>query len=440
LDRESKTTSLQRIANKAGREKAHRFGNLYGMLDEAMLYESWAALNKRAAAGVDRIKPKEFEADLAKNIRLIVEDLKAKRYRAPLVRRKNIERPDGKLRPLGIPAVGDKLVQAGAARILEAIYEQDFLECSYGYRKGRSIHEAVKIVDREIAFGGCEWVVEADISGFFNHLDHEWLIRMLRERVADSAFLRLISKWLKAGVLEEDGRIIHPESGTPQGGIVSPVLANVYLHYALDLWFERRIKPKCQGKALLVRYADDFVAVFEKESDARAFYAQLGERLGKFGLSLSEAKTRICRIRKGHDRQGFDFLGFNFRWKRNHRNREVLERRTARKKWQAAVKRLGEWIRSERHRRVGALLRSFEVKVRGHANYYGLPGNRKSVYQYFEAGCYLMFKWLNRRSQRGRYTWEKFARLLKRHGICVPRRGAAGQQLELFCSPCTEAS
>jgi RNA-directed DNA polymerase len=188
LDRESKTTSLQRIATKAGRDQTHRFGNLYGMLNEAMLYESWNGLNKRAAAGVDRMKPKEFEAGLAKNICQLAEDLKAKRYRAPLVRRKNIERPDGKLRPLGIPAVGDKVVQAGAARILEAIYEQDFLECSYGYRKGRSIHEAVKVVDRAIAFGGCEWVVEADISGFFNHLDHEWLTRMLRERVADKAF------------------------------------------------------------------------------------------------------------------------------------------------------------------------------------------------------------------------------------------------------------
>ena len=250
-------TSLLGIAKKAQSDKGYRFRNLYRELNEEMLRDSWRLLRKDAALGVDRVSAAEYEANLEENIHQVVERLKRKRYRARLVRRHYIPKGDGGKRPLGIPATEDKLLQLAVKRLLEAIYEQDFLSCSYGYRPRVGALDAVDQLTVNLQFGGYHHVVEADIKGFFDNLSHEWLMRMLAERIDDQAILRLIKKWLKAGVLDTDGKVLRPEGGTPQGGIISPILANVYLHYALDLWFERVFQRSCRGGAILIRYADD---------------------------------------------------------------------------------------------------------------------------------------------------------------------------------------
>ena len=249
-------TSLQGIATKAQKQKRDRFRNLYGMLNEELLRESWREIKKHVAYGVDEVSAQDYEQQLEENIRDLVERLKQKRYRAKLVKRHYLPKGNGQLRPLGIPAVEDKLLQGAVTRLLEAIYEQDCLPCSYGYRPGIGAVDAVDELRVKLQFGYYHYVVEADSKGFFDNLDHEWLVRMLAERIDDRAFLGLIRKWLRAGILDTTGAILHPVTGTPQGGVVSPVLSNVYLHYVLDLWFEKVIKPQCQGEACLLRYAD----------------------------------------------------------------------------------------------------------------------------------------------------------------------------------------
>ena len=286
-------TSLQGIANKAKSQKKYRFRNLYGLLNEGMLWECWRDIRKDAACGVDRVGARAYGQKLGENIRQLVDRLKRKRYRAKLIRRHYIPKGGGELRPLGIPAVEDKLLQLGVLRILEAIYEQDFLRCSYGYRPRVGALDAVDKLTIKLQFGRYHYVVEADIKGFFDHIDHDWMMRMLAEWIDDQALLKLIRKWLKAGVWEADGKVVHPATGSPQGGIVSPILANVYLHYALDLWFQRVFKPRCRGEACLIRYADDFVCAFENKEDAQRFYLEVGERLRKFGLELAAEKTRV---------------------------------------------------------------------------------------------------------------------------------------------------
>jgi RNA-directed DNA polymerase len=252
-----KPTSLRAIANKAKADKHHRFRDLYRCLNAQLLLDCWSELNKNAASGVDAVSAQSYAENLQANIEALAQRLKAKRYRAKLVRRHYIPKDNGKQRPLGIPALEDKLVQAACAKLMVAIYEQDFLESSYGYRPGRGAGDAVKDLTFDLQYGSYGYLVEADVKGFFDHLDHDWLLGMLRLRIDDRAFLGLIRKWLKAGILEPNGHIVHPDTGTPQGGIVSPVAANVYLHYALDLWFEKVVKPRCAGEALLCRYADD---------------------------------------------------------------------------------------------------------------------------------------------------------------------------------------
>ena len=261
-------TSLRGIVNKARADRHHRFGNLFGLLNEEGLRSCWRLINTRAASGVDRVTAREYAKDLVANVGRLVERLKRGSYRAKLVRRRHIPKEGGRTRPLGIPAVEDKLLQTAAARILGAIYEQDFLPCSWAYRQGRGAREAVRTLTQELQFGCYGYVVEIDIRGFFDHIDHDWMLRMLEVRVADRPFLRLIRKWLKAGVLEEDGQVLHPEAGSPQGGSISPILANIYLHYVLDEWFEMVVKPRLKGEAYEIRFADDFMLCFPYREDA----------------------------------------------------------------------------------------------------------------------------------------------------------------------------
>ncbi len=414
-------TSLLGIAKKAREDKRYQFRNLYREINEELLRDSWRLLRKDAALGVDLVSAAEYEANLEENIHQLVERLKRKSYRARLVRRQYIPKDDGRMRPLGIPATEDKLLQLAVKRLLEAIYEQDFLSCSYGYRPRVGALEAVDQLTVKLQFGGYHQVVEADIKGFFDNLSPEWLMRMLAERIDDQAILRLIKKWLKAGVLDPDGKVLRPESGTPQGGIISPLLANVYLHYALDLWFERVFQEGCKGEAFLIRYADDFVCGFGREEDAQHFYSELEGRLRKFGLELAAAKTRVMpfsRYRRGET--GFDFLGFEFRWGTDRKGQARLRRRTARKKFRSSVERVAEWCKKNRHLRVKEQFRRLNAKLRGYYNYYGVNGNYASLNEFYHLLQRLHLKWLNRRSQRPSYTWGGYYALRQHFALMPP--------------------
>jgi group II intron reverse transcriptase/maturase len=372
---------------------------------------------------VDQVSAQEYEQHLEENIHHLVERLKKKRYRAKLVRRHSLPKGDGTQRPLGIPAVEDTLLQLAVARLLEAIYEQDFLRCRSGYRPKVGALDAVDTRTIKLQFGRYAWVVEADIKKFFDTIDHAGMVRMLAERIDDGALLRLIQKWLKAGVLDTDGQVLHPVTGTPQGGTVSPILANVFLHDVLDSWFANVGKPHCRGEACLIRSADDFVCAFEAQGDAERFDKVLGKRRETFGLELSAAKTRIIPFsRHRHvEKTSFEFLGFAFRWGKDRTGKDHLKRRTARKKLRSALKRFTAWCKENRHLRRSVLCQRLHATLRGYDNYYGVHGNAASLKQFFNSAMRILLKWLNRRSQRHSDTWQGDKAVLERFKVARPR-------------------
>lgn len=416
-------TSLEGIAKKAAAQPEYRFRNLAALLDEEYLTECWRDINKNAAYGVDKVSAAEYEDHLAENIHNLVERLKRGGYHAQLVKRKYIPKGDGKVRPLGIPVIEDKLLQLAVTRILEAIYEQDFLRCSYGYRPNVGALDAVDKLTIKLQFGAYNFIVEADIQSYFDTLDHDWLVRMLEERIDDKQLIRLIQKWLKAGVLDTDGQVLHPTTGTPQGGVISPILANVYLHYALDVWFHKVVRPNCKGEACLIRYADDFVAAFEYQEEAERFYNALGQRLGKFGLELAADKTRIIPFERTQSKTGFCFLGFEFRWGQDRAGKPHLDRRTAPKKLRKSIQNFTDWCRQKRNLRLPNLFRQLNAKLRGYYNYYGLYGNGSSLHRFFQHVTGILYKWLNRRSQRHSFNGDSFKQLLDRFKIERPHIG-----------------
>jgi group II intron reverse transcriptase/maturase len=389
-----------------------------------LLTYCWQHLNKDAASGVDGLTAETYAANLEGNLADLAERVKAGRYRAKYVRRVYIPKENGKERPLGIPALEDKLVQLAVAKLLGAIYEADFLDCSYGYRPGRSAREAVRDLSLQLTIGKFGYLVEADIRGFFEHMDHDWLLRMLSLRIDDRAFLDLIRKWLKAGILDTDGAVLHPATGTPQGGIVSPVLANLYLHHALDLWVERVVKPRCRGEVLLCRYADDFVCAFRFETDARRFYRAVSQRLEKFDLALAPEKTQVLRFSRFHPsmQRRVTFLGFELFWFTDREGIPRVRRRTARKRLQGAIRRIKEWIKSHRHLPGREFIEGLNRRLVGHYNYYGLRGNSADLGRFYNAAVVCAFKWLNRRGgKRKSFTWAAFARAIEKLGIAKPR-------------------
>ena len=417
-------TSLRGIAKRAKEVPKHRFGNLYSLLNEKNLTCCFPQLNRKAAPGVDAVDWTAFESNLQENVSHLVTALKEKWYKAKLVRRRNIPKPGGKQRPLGIPVIGDKLVQTAAAQILSAIFEQDFLPCSHGYRRGKGPQRAALELSQRLHRGRFRWVVDADIKGFFDHIDHEWLMKMLEQRINDRAFLGLIHKWLKAGILEEDGRVVYPVTGTPQGGVVSAVLANIYLHYALDLWFEKVVKPGCNGDVMLMRFADDFVCCFQYREDERRFSKVLGKRLGKFELELSDEKTQVIKFTRfeTENNNGFTFLGFEFRWGLSRAGKPLMTMRTSKQKFRAALSAILSWIKKDRSRLgTGALLTKVKQKLQGHFNYYGVSGNYEMLSKFHYQVCRLVFKWLNRRTQRKSCNWAGFKEMLSYFKVPCPR-------------------
>jgi len=417
-------TSLRGIAKRAKEVPKHRFGNLYSLLNEKNLTWCFPQMNRKAAPGVDAVDWSAYGTDLAGNVSSLVTSLKEKRYKAKLVRRRYIPKPGGKQRPLGIPVIGDKLVQTAAAQVLSAIFEQDFLPCSHGYRRGKGPQRAALELSQRLHRGRFRWVVDADIKGFFDHIDHEWLMKMLEQRINDRAFLGLIRKWLKAGILEEDGRVVYPVTGTPQGGVVSAVLANIYLHYALDLWFEKVVKPRCNGDVMLMRFADDFVCCFQYREDERRFSKVLGKRLGKFELELSAEKTQVIKFTRfeTENNNGFTFLGFEFRWGLSRAGKPLMTMRTSKQKFRAALSAILSWIKKDRSRLgTGALLTKVKQKLQGHWNYYGVSGNYEMLSKFHHQVCRLVFKWLNRRTQKKSCNWAGFKGMLSYFKVPRPR-------------------
>jgi len=409
------TTELYAIAQKAHSQPKYRFQNLNNLLNTELLYESWQQLNKQAAAGLDGISIAAYQACLAENITRLTDCLKHKLYRASAIKRVFIPKSNGKLRPLGLPTVEDKVVQQGVSQILQSIWEQDFLPNSYGYRPNKSAHQALQSLKLNLQFKGYGYIVEADIKGFFDNMDHDWLQRMLEQRIDDKALLNVIKQWLKARVKTPDGDMRKSESGTPQGGVISPVLANIYLHYVIDLWFEKKVKPRLNGRAMLIRYADDFVVAFQLSNDADRFYQVLPKRLKKFGLDVAPDKThlkRFSRFQPGRKRN-FQFLGFEHYWSQDVNGKPRLRQRTAPKKQKGAPSEYYQWIKMNRSTPLRELIPILKRKLTGFRNYFGLPDNSRSLSQLYYHVIGSLYKWLNRRSQRKSYNWSNFKDMLR---------------------------
>ena len=410
---------LTRIREKARREPETCFTSIYHFVtDEGNLHASFGDLKAGKAPGIDGVTKKEYERDLDKNITDLSQRLARMGYRPQPALRAYIPKPGSKKkRPLGIPCTEDKLVQRALARVLEQIYEEDFLDCSYGYRPKRTCHQALAELGRTIQRKKVSYVVEADIQGFFDHVNHEWLIKFLGVRVGDERVIRLVWRMLKGGVME-DGLTRASEEGTPQGGSLSPLLSNVYLHYALDLWFERIFRKQCRGEAYFFRFADDFLACFQYREDAERFYRMLPERLGKFHLEVESTKTKLLEFgrfareqaeRAGKQPETFDFLGFTHYCGQTRQGSFKVQRRTSRKKFRAKLKEWKAWLRQSRGLvKAGATLRTAKAKLEGHLNYYAITDNHAMCQNFKREVEGLLFKWLNRRSQRRSYNWERF--------------------------------
>jgi RNA-directed DNA polymerase len=421
---------LALLSPRAREDPKRRFTSLAHLLNEGYLKECYLALGRDRASGIYGVSWKEYGERLEENLIDLVARMKAKRYKPQPSRRVYIPKDEHSQRPLGLPALEDKIVQKGIARILEAIYEQDFLNGSYGFRPGRSCHQALGVVYETITRQPIHFVIEADIKGFFDNVSHEWMIRCLQVRIQDPSLLLLIRRFLKAGYME-NGQLVLPDQGTPQGGNLSPMLANIFLHYVLDLWFERKIKPQVHGVCSLVRYADDFLCTVQYEQDARYIEQAMRERFAKFGLELHPDKTRVIRF----DRQGrtkahrdpqegrtFDFLGFTHYWGKSRKGYPALHRKTSSKRFRRAGKELNTWLRAIRNAaKVQDWWPLLQAKLRGHYQYYGIRGNSHSIRQYGELAKRLAFKWLNRRSQKLSFDWEGFARYLKPYPLPEPR-------------------
>ena len=374
------------------------------------------------ASGIDKETKTTYDKNLEENIDKLLARMKTFSYRPQPVRRTYIEK-EGKneIRPLGIPAYEDRLVQGVIASILDTIYHTKFYDFSYGFREGMNCHDAIKHLDN-VLMGNTSWVVDADIKGFFDNVDHEWMMRFLAHDIGDKNLLRYIKRFLKSGVMD-GGNFKETDSGVPQGGLCSPVMANVYLHYALDMWFEMRVKKTSRGKAEMVRYADDFVCCFQYEEDARNFYEALKERLAKFGLEISEDKSKIIKFGRfaGDDAGKFDFLGFTFVSSKSRNGKFMVKMQTSEKKLKTKRAKARQWIRQNMHMPIGMLISKLNAKLRGHYNYYGVSHNIKKMLGFYRYNVRELFKALNRRGGKNKMNWERFNKVLKFTPLLKPK-------------------
>ena len=427
-DSDTVSTRTERIAKLAKQMPGAVMKTLAHHMDGSWLREAYRRTRKDGAKGVDGQSAEEYGRELEANLRALLEKAKSGAYRAPPVRRVHIPKGNGQTRPLGIPTIEDKVLQRAVVMLLEPVYEQDFLDCSYGFRPGRNAHQALsKLRDTMMEMGG-GWALEVDIRKYFDTIDHEQLRAVLRQRIGDGVVLRLIGKWLNAGVMEE-GELSYPDTGTPQGGVISPMLANIFLHTVLDTWFEGEVKPRLRGKAELVRFADDFVIAFEREDDARRVQQVLPKRFGKYGLTLHPEKTRLVPFRrppyskdddgttKGSGQGTFDLLGFTLYWARSERRYWVIQLKTARDRFTRVLHRLNKWCRNNRHQPVREQAKRIRRAVAGHFSYFGVIGNQGRLLALRRAVYRIWRGWLNRRSQRARVTWAKMKAIHARYPL-----------------------
>lgn len=418
---------LLKVVDRAQREPEGRFHSLAHLIDVPALARAYHRLRKDAAAGVDGITKEAYGRELDANLEDLHERLRSKRYRHQPLRRVHIPKGKGRRRPIGISVLEDKIVQGAVREVLEAIYEQDFLDCSYGFRPGRGAHDAVRALDRAVYQGKVSWILEADIVSFFDSLDRTKLKEMLQIRVADGSLLRLVGKCLHVGVLDGSD-YSEPEFGTTQGSVLSPLLGNIYLHYVLDVWFERAVKPRLRGTATLIRYADDFVIGFERHDDAMRVLEVLGKRMERHGLALHPEKTRLVAFARppassrADEAPGtFDFLGFTFYWGKSRRGRWMMCCKTRRASLRRALQSITEWCRRHRHLPVQAQHAALTRRLVGHFNYFGVNGNHRNLVRLVRATKRVWFKWLRRRGQRRPLSWARFGALLKRCPLPEPR-------------------
>ncbi len=424
---ESMSPELLKVVKRAQREPEGRFHSLAHLLDVPALERAYQRVRKDAAVGVDGVTKEQYGRDLDENLQDLHARMKAKRYRHQPIRRAHIPKGEGKTRPIGISAFEDKLVQDAVREVLEAIYEQDFMDCSYGFRPKRSPHDAIRALDRIVHRGEVSWILEADIVSFFDSLDRKELKKMLEVRVADGSLLRLIGKCLHVGVL--DGvELSKSESGTAQGSVLSPLLGNIYVHMVLDLWFEQEVKPRLRGRATLIRYCDDFIIGFEQEEDARRVMEVLGKRLGRYGLALHPGKTRLLPFRRppadqkgGKGPAAFDFLGFTLYWARSRKGRWGMSCKTRSASLRRAIQSVYDWCRRHRHLSIRDQHAALTRRIQGHFNYFGVSGNSRSLRIIIEQAERSWYKCLCRRSQRTRFTWERYQDLLRDFPLPRPR-------------------
>jgi RNA-directed DNA polymerase len=423
------STEIDRLTELAKEDPKRQFYSIAHMITFGALYAAFRGLRKKASAGVDGVTYEEYERDVAGNLQTLHERLKNGKYQAQPLRRIYIPKENGKQRPISIPALEDKIVQKAMVEILNAIYEQDFLDCSYGFRPGRGQHQALDEVRRVICTRPTEWIVEIDITAYFDSIVRKELMELIEKRVRDRSVLRLIRKWIQVGVIEE-GRLLVSETGTGQGQTISPLLANIYLHYVLDEWFENEVKPRIRGAAHEIRFADDAVLCFQYKEDAEKVMEVLPKRFAKYGLTLHPEKTRLLEYgrsaegkakRSGKKPDTFDFLGFTHVCARSRRGKFTVHVRTMKKRLRRGLKAIAEWCQANRHMPVEEQQKTLNSKLRGHYQYYGRPTNYRSIWRFFREVRHIWRKGLSRRTRGNGMTWEKYAAILRKHPLLLPR-------------------
>jgi RNA-directed DNA polymerase len=420
---------LDRLTKLAREDPGRKFFSIAHFLTPQALYEAFLSLRKDASAGVDQVTYADYEKQACQNIQELHGRLKSKTYQALPLRRIYIPKEDGKKRPISIPALEDKIVQKATVELLSAIYEQDFLDCSYGFRPGRGAQDALDEVGRVLCREPTACVLELDITSYFDSIVREQLMEMIEKRISDASILRLIRKWINTGVID-DGRLLRSETGTGQGQIISPLLANVYLHFVLDEWIEHEVRPRLRGKVFLIRYADDGVLCFQYREDAEKVLQVLPKRFARYGLTLHPEKTRLVAFgrqtlaqasRMGKKPDAFDFLGFTHKGAYSRRGKFTVQVKTMKKRLKRSLKGITEWCRTHRHHDVDRQQAALNAKLRGHYQYYGRPTNFRSLWKFYRAVRKTWKKWLGRRTRGRTLTWEKYAQILQRHPLLRPR-------------------
>jgi RNA-directed DNA polymerase len=420
------STKIQQIAEQAKGYPDKIFTSLAHLMDVDMLKEAFSRTNKKSAAGTDGVTAGDYEQKLEENLRGLHDRLRTGRYSATPVERVWRDKEDGSKRPIGMPVLEDKIVQRAGVMLLEAVYEQDFYDCSYGGRPGRSAHQALLELREQCMKLNINWIVDADIKGFFDNINRKKLIEILRLRVNDGGIIRLIGKWFNAGVLD-GGALSYPEKGTPQGGVISPMLANIFLHHVLDEWFVRKVKPRLQGRCFLIRFVDDFVIGCEYEADAKGLMEVLPKRFERYDLTIHPEKTKLVRFgrpgREDDAYQGgaFDFLGFTHYWAKSLRGNWVVKRHTAKKRLRRTMKAYWEWCREHNHESLSEQFRMLNMKLRGYYQYYGIRGNYKKLEVVMEYVQKTWYYWLKRRSSKRKISAPVKERLKTVYVLPKPR-------------------